>query len=524
MTENPRLNNCGWWFGLLLSLEVLIIVLFQIPTRLGFEATAFGDNGLSLNAEYLIRHGYKPGVDFGYPYGVLSLLYGRVIFGILGLTPRAFFNAITICDVAFALGIARFASVLRLRWSALGLIVVSMPFCILFDITLTHALERVFVAWALASHANQRRSSALALATVAALVKPSMGFVYGFLLLLFIFEAIRRNSRLTVDSFIREIQPAALVAASGLLISLVAFGSPTIFRLTLPVTGVAIYRTSHFGFFTGAGRGFWYFPGVHPIYYFGTVVAFWFTASIGLIAGGCWSVRVVLVKLRSRQAPTPACELTLCCAVMHLAFITLFFGNNASWTSYPYLLTMGVGAMTLWIDYTKTLVWLLIILGVVGQKGMLDQNLRDWFYTAPSSTTAGLWVKPGERLEWADVIKLAKGKSSVVLVFDGSAELLFSELARPVVVSLIRGSTTSGELERKLEQLSSAQIAIVPEVPNSSGFLNHWPEFRDLLSGWGKAIFKGRYFTVYQRTSREAVTESIRQPASAGLVDASESL
>ena len=46
------------WFWAVLAVEVLAIVFFQIPTRLGFDGTAFGDYGLSLNAQYLIQHGY----------------------------------------------------------------------------------------------------------------------------------------------------------------------------------------------------------------------------------------------------------------------------------------------------------------------------------------------------------------------------------------------------------------------------------------------------------------------------------
>jgi hypothetical protein len=65
---------------------------------------------------------------------------------------------------------------------------------------------------------------------------------------------------------------------------------------------------------------------------------------------------------------------------------------------------------------------------------------------------------------------------------------------------LVRGETTASELARKFDQISTARIAIVPEVPNSLGFLNGWPEFKDLLPKWGAVVFKGRYFTVYRRS------------------------
>ncbi len=488
------------WFWAVLAVEVLAIVFFQIPIRLGFDGTAFGDYGLSLNAEFLVQHAYRPGVDFGYPYGPLSLIFGQLWFGLFGLTPHAFFSAMAICDLVFAVGLAQFAASMKFRGPALALIAVSLPFSILMDITLAHGLERVLIVWALAAQADRRRSYALALATGAALVKPSMGFVYGFLLLVFIVAELWKKSKLTAWLLAREVQPAVLTAAVVLAASMALYGVSATFRLSLPLTGAELYRAANNGFFTGSGQGFWYFPGVHLGYYFGTAVAFWFAASVVLIAGGCSSAFAMLAFFRNSEEPSPARELTLFCALLQLAFITLFFGNNSSWTSYPYLLVMGVGAMTLWSKYSEKLVWPLIVLGVVGQKGMIDQNLHAWFNTAPSIATAGLWANPGERQEWTQVRGLAKGNSSVVLVYDGSAQLLFAGMAPLVGVTLVRGETTSSELTRKIDQISAARIAIVPEVPNSLGFLNGWPEFKDQLSKWGTVAFKGEYFTVYRRS------------------------
>ena len=496
------------WFWAILAAEVIALVLFQIPTRFGFNATAFGDYGLNLLAEYLIQHGYRPGVDFGYPYGSLSLLLGKLAFTIFGLRPLTFVTTVTICDVVFAMGLARFAYVLRLRASALALIAISVPFCILFDITFGHVLERVFLAWALAAHADRRRSQALALITCATLAKPSMGFVYGFLLLIFIVATLWRESRLTIYYFVREVQPAALTAVILLSAVIAAFGVPATIRLSIPLTGAEAYRVANNGFFTGAGRAFWYFPGVHPGYYFGTGVAFWFVATACLIAGGCSSAFPVLASFKNREESNPAREMTLFCALLHVSFVTLFFGNNASWTSYPYLLSLGVGAMTLWSQFSENVVWLLILLGIAGQKGMIEANVRAWFNTAPSAATAGLWASNDERQEWIRVLDIAKVNSSVLLTYDGCAQVIVAALTKPVAATMIRGQTTASELGRKMEQLSAVQIAIVPEVVNSSGFLNAWPEFNGKLSKWGVIVYKGSFFTVYRRTDSRGPTSS----------------
>ena len=162
--------------------------------------------------------------------------------------------------------------------------------------------------------------------------------------------------------------------------------------------------------------------------------------------------------------------------------------------------------MTLWSTYSEKSVWFLIILAVIGQKGMIATNFHAWFNTASSAATAGLWASRDERQEWIHVLDLTKDKSSIVLTYDGSAQLSFAELTPPVAVTLMRGQTTASELRRKIEQLSDAQIAIVPVVLYNAGFLNEWPEFKDRLSKWDVPVFNGRYFTVYRRADSKVTT------------------
>jgi hypothetical protein len=327
-----------------------------------------------------------------------------------------------------------------------------------------------------------------------------MGFVYGFLLLVFIVSALCKESRLTPYFLARELWSAAATAAAVLAVSIAAYGAPVTLKLLFPLSGREIYRVNNLGFFTGIGRAFWYFPGVHLAYYVGTPVAFWFAASFCLTAGGWSAFLALLANYTKCEEPASTHQLTFSCAFMHIAFVTLFFGTAATWSYYPYMLVTGVAAMTLWSRYSVKFVWLLIALGIFGQITMVSANFQAWRGTASSRTTAGLWANSDERAEWKHVLSLANGKSSVVLAGQGCAQLEFTEMNRPVVAQLFRGQSTASELRRQMGQLSTAQIAIVPEVPNSSGFLSVWPEFKDALSKWGMIIFKGRYFIVYRRS------------------------
>src|SRR5689334_6070562 len=90
-----------FWLSSALMAEVLIVDFLQIPARLGFNGVAFGDYGVDITAQSLIAQGYRPGLDFAYPYGPLSLLFGKYWFALFHATPAAFFTATVACDLLF---------------------------------------------------------------------------------------------------------------------------------------------------------------------------------------------------------------------------------------------------------------------------------------------------------------------------------------------------------------------------------------------------------------------------------------
>jgi hypothetical protein len=90
--------------AVLVVVAVVATDLLQMPKILSLDNVAFGDGGFNLTVQALIDRGYRAGADFGYPYGALSLLYGKLWFAVFGLRPPAFFGALVLADVIFALG------------------------------------------------------------------------------------------------------------------------------------------------------------------------------------------------------------------------------------------------------------------------------------------------------------------------------------------------------------------------------------------------------------------------------------
>ena len=171
--------------------ETLAYAIFRLPTYLGFDANAFGDRGDFLSISYLVAHGSRPAIDFGYHWGLVPIMLARFWFALFGATLQANEAIMVVCALLVAIGIARMAAALRLGTLGIVLLVVALPFAFP-TFTLTYALEAALLSNALAEQAAQKRSTALALATEACFVKPSMAYIYGFVLLLGLLWVCRR--------------------------------------------------------------------------------------------------------------------------------------------------------------------------------------------------------------------------------------------------------------------------------------------------------------------------------------------
>jgi hypothetical protein len=390
------------------ALEVLAIAILRIPHELGLFMFAFGDRGSWLVVQYLVAHGYRPTIDFGFPYGLLPILFGRAWFAIFGLTPRAFDAAMVAGGLAMAFGMARFANAMRLNRVGQILVIVALPIAIQSGLpSLSHLLEAVLLCLAIGEHAQGNRGTALALTTAACFAKAALGYLYGFLLILLIVAACSRrdeaNARARFDwvALRRTLMPAIITGLLMLAIVGAVFGARPLLASLLPLNGMKIYQSLHFGFFTPWSRTFWD-PRVAPIgIYFATPAPFWLFSTIWLALAGLFAGWNLLRQNQSRwhwlagsspsapasqhflssqsaypQANDETCiassgaashdfapgqsvrarpygetivarrrdEIIFCCAVLQTLFVLRLFGPPLSWTYYSYLVVMGVAA------------------------------------------------------------------------------------------------------------------------------------------------------------------------------------
>ena len=245
------------WLTIVLIIEVLAVAAFQFPL-VRFDRFAIFDSGGELAIQNLISRGYRPAVDFGYLYGLLPLLVGRIWYGLAGLSPETFRIEVIACMIFTAWGMARFARDNHVGLVGFVLMLLAIPDLLLVTyIGLVQSLEQALLVNALAEQARGRRGTALALLTVCCFVKPSLAVLQGFAVVIAIAVNMRSTER---PAYISTLAPAVLTALISASLLAATFGYVPLCRTILPHTGMAVYQLAGFGFFRGIGRNFWRCP------------------------------------------------------------------------------------------------------------------------------------------------------------------------------------------------------------------------------------------------------------------------
>ncbi len=332
---------------------------------------------------------------------------------------------------------------------------------------LAHALEAALLANALAAQLTSKRI-ALALATAVCFTKPTMGYVYGLLVLFLIAVDLHQRDQLTLVSFARMLVPAFVTGIALISILSAVYGPIPLLHTLSPEQGAAAYRALNFGFFNGIGHRYLYFPGARPGYYLGDFVALWALA-------GLWLLGAALAEA-TRFRGDAAAELVITCAIMHVTFVTLFYGHPAAWTYYPYLLTIGIVATSArGSTFTMGAIGSLAVLALVSSAVYLRTVYRQYRDEAANPRVDQLWATSAELDEWTHVIALADGHATVALRYAGEAELLSPVFEPPTALFIVPANTLPQELQREGNQLQSAARIVVCVSPDAGG---DW--FRDL--------------------------------------------
>jgi hypothetical protein len=478
-----------------LAIELCILYSIRLPLLLSFNNFAFWDWGGYLVSHYLFQRGQAPIADFGWIYGLLPFFLQELWFRLIRASPASFTMLSIPFALAFTIAIDRFV---KLESKAAGhcLLLLSLPFIVALGADLPHCLEPALLSVGLLLQAQRRREQALAFAAAACFTKPTMGYLYGLSLLVFIVLDLHRHGKLNIGAFARALLPAACTGVSLAFVLGITFGWVTLFSSLLPLNGARAYRVLHEGW-SGTAWQLFYFPGVRLTYYIGTPVTFWLISTCYLMVAGAFAGRrIVQTGIRGSDN----CEIVLTCALLHAGFLGFFYGPPASWTYYAYILMMGVAATDDWGRASTRLVWSLCILAAVGNYGTLKSSIVAWRTMKRSAVTAGLFALPAESAEWQRVALLLKDDTPVLFTWTGGAEVLFPWLRKPVGAFIAPGVASNTVIQRKASELHFAHALIIPTIPELGNPLTNWtgPEFQTVLDGT-EIVFEGVYFKAYLR-------------------------
>jgi hypothetical protein len=487
------------WLPLAVPVVAAVHFAHLLPTTLNFSRFAFGDSGWALTTDALLDAGRAPVADFGYFYGLLTLLIDRAVFAVFGRTPGAVVGLYAACALAVAVGIARVMRAAKLRPPPALYLLACTPIAVMprgFP-SPAHALEAALLANALADHAAGRLGRALALCTVAVFVKPSLGYVYGLILLVRILTGAAPRWR--------RIVPAAVTGALLTAVLVAVFGWSAVVRTQLPFDAMRAYADAGFGFFTGSGRLFWLPDEPSLGYYRDGVPGIWLASSLVLLASAGWVVR------RWRE---PARGFVLTCAALHLAFVCVLFGNQWSWIYYPYVLFAGaaVGLNVLPRRAGGVLAAGLTVAAVFGQANWL------WRWDAEAAggmwrtfETAGLYATPEEAAAWGEVRQIGRTHRVFVLTRMGCPHLLAPEVDGPRSWCLTRATATPAELAVVRDQIAAAAWVVSPNWHDND--LTGWPELADVLRPFAPARDTPLYRLYRRRLQRVRLIRKLPPPS-----------
>ena len=499
----------GWGIvSAVLVAELLILMGLKLPAIARFEGFAFADWGANLTVQVLLDQGMRPGQDFYYPYGLLPLAVGRLWYGVLGRTPMAYLSAIAVCQVLTGVAIARFCTSNWVGRGGVAVAIIATP--ILVPPThpnLSHAMETVLLAFALAEQARGCRSRALLLATLAVLSKPSLAYPSGLVILAGIAAELGRNPHPIVPRIARMLGPAAVVGLGSLLLLPLWFGVEAVHRTLFPFQAASIHQEVGYGFFYGSGRRFWQPIGAGPGHYLGTVRGFWLASSLILCIGGAIAF-LRLLRGKSKGKARDGDESILSCAVLHALFVGFFFASEFSWVYYGFVLLMGLSGIAGRLRGRVGLAFTIavVLVGLLTLRTFPREIVELWKSSQRAPITQGLWTTPNLAREWSRVRELTEGHPTAILSWAGASELFEPDrFGPPVRFFILPGMSEHREIDRLADRVASSEFVVRPKA-SSQGFveaLEAHPRIREAMRG-AEPVFLGRAIDVYRRPTETA--------------------
>lgn len=472
-----RPHGARRWLGCFLLFLALVIFLqiLHLPQDLDYSAFAFGDPGANLNVAYLVRHGYRPGVDFGHPYGLLEVLVVDLWFRLAGPTPLAYALLIFLLQVLMVAVLAEFVVSARLRTIPILFLAIALPIFLWVNFfNASHAIETLCLLAAITAHLKGRYDLALAAAAAAVLARPSLGYVYGAFLLSVVLLKIIRGRKLKASVLLLP------SVSTGCLILLLAwrFGYSALLRTAFPRTGMANYRMLDYGFFR-RGMAFWW-PSPFTIHHYLGVPGFWLLATGGVILLG------PIALLRAGRADEPQQrkgEIVLAAAIVTFVWIFVAFSHQwiGGWILYLFFAVLAVSLLGDFFPRFGLALGLLILLALNAERHDVEASVTEWRATGTSTLFPHMFSSGDENQLLGQIFAVVRNHQTAVVQCSGAISLLHDGLGEPEGEFPLPGITMPQEASRMKSEVAAAEFVFIPMPPwyKSDTTIFYWPQYLD---------------------------------------------
>ncbi len=475
----------------ILCAATTVFLLWESRHLYGFFSFAFRDSGSNLMLVKLVNDGQKPITDFGYAYGLLSVIFSQIWLNLFGITPTAFLAAEYLIILVFCYWLARMHAAIDGTYVHLLLLLALLPFVVpTAAISHTHVLEPVFLLAAIALWVEGTPRWALLSCTLCLFIKPSMAYFLGLLLVMELLRTHKPRDGSGWKSLLRGLGPSILAAIIvGVFLGVYYGWAPLVASLT-GQTGRKIYSINHYGVL-GYGRGF--FWSTNWKYYLGQPAGFWIFSVLAICAAG---FQTMVSRFATGKPLSKSEQLIVTIAILMLAFHVFCYGGPESWLYYAFLLVLFWMAV---LDFRRFR-WLLAIalpLAALTTLVSFKGRLQYWRTSVASPLTLGLTTEPETLSEWSAIRALVRGSHATILSYAGASAIFFPDLDTAPRLFLERGQTQPRELEATLATLQRADYVVWPVgLP----YLNYfeWPVIGDELKKF-HIVSKSERFTVLKR-------------------------
>ena len=497
-TKNPTPKPLHrWLFFIGLFMMVALRFVFLLPSELDFRNFAFRDLGSFQHVDRLIGLGLRPGVDFGFTYGLLPVLLQHLYFAVFGAGHGTTFGLLVIYLLGMLTfwillcreigpSLANFAVLLGL--SSLTIFLDPWP------PTPAHAFMQLSLAFSLYFVLKRRLSLALFIAALGALTIPSLPITLTGLIALTITWEWGRTPGRTVRGLATQFVPAVVGYAGTVLLMTAFFGWQAVLQSLIPFAGARLYRAMHFGIFE-QGRYFLHPPHAHLSYYLLTTAGIWLLCSALLVVFGC--VNALRMARAGRLMGQPL-FVVICCA-LHLVFVFVAYGNRLSYVYYSFLLAAGVLAGVSGLSNRRlriALSSLLLCLGLLSQLAGVWEGRESWKSESRSPETAFLYAPNDFQPEWKSVLSITKNHRVFLLAYGMGVDSYYPEIGTAQSWFLLPGLVLPREDSYVLEQIRSSDVVV--EELEVTLYIDQNKEWQAALGEFPVKV-SGRYFRIWTK-------------------------